>query len=233
MWASMAPWSRVAPDTPPGLSIIRVPSQTLTRVILQQALTADPGHLGPLLAKDAQRGRVVIEDSFGELGMPRTDEATVWRMPVMVKPAGSLPAPAGRPGIRVVEATTPDTLVQAEQVIVDGFPLPSHQPFRPGGFIPPLVLATRGWQAWLAYNGGEPAAGCCTFDDGFAAGVYWVATLPEHRSLGLGRALMIAALNARAQRPAVLVATSAGEPLYTSLGFRAVSTATWYQWQAG
>lgn len=228
MWASMAPWSRVAPGAPPGLSIIQIPAQPLTRVILQQAFTADPGHLGPLLAGDTERGRVVVEDSFGELNMPHADGVTVLRMPVMVKAAGPLPALATRPGIRVVEATAPDTLVQAEQVIVDGFPQPALRPFRPGRSIPPLVLATVGWRIWLAYNGGEPAAACCTFDDGSAVGVYWVATLPAHRSLGLGRAVMTAALNASAHRPAALVATKAGEPLYASLGFRAVSTAAWY-----
>jgi GNAT superfamily N-acetyltransferase len=232
MWASLAPWSRVAPGTPPGLSVIRVPSRSLTRVILRQAFTADPGYLGPLLAGGTQPGRVVIEDSFGELGLPRGDGITVMRMPVMIKRAGPVTTPARRPGIRVVEATTPGTLAQAERVIVEGFPQPAHQPFRPGQFLPPLVLTTEGWRIWLAYNDGEPAAVCCTFDDGVTAGVYWVATQPAHRSLGLGRAVMIAALSASAHQPAALVATSAGEPLYTSLGFRTVSTAVWYRRQA-
>src|SRR5262249_61403048 len=33
----------------------------------------------------------------------------------------------------------------------------------------------------------------------------------------------------RSGRPAALVATAAGEPLYSSLGFRAVSEAAWYR----
>jgi len=40
---------------------------------------------------------------------------------------------------------------------------------------------------------------------------------------------MCAALDACAQRPAVLVATVAGEPLYSSLGFRTVTEAAWYR----
>ena len=52
--------------------------------------------------------------------------------------------------------------------------------------------------------------------------MYWLAALPEHRSAGLGRAVMCAALAACPGRPAVLVATAAAESLYSSLGFAAV-----------
>jgi len=82
---------------------------------------------------------------------------------------------------------------------------------------------------WLARRDGEPAAACCTYDDGAALGVYWLATLPQHRSHGLGRAIMSAALTTCAGRPAALVATAAGEPLYASLGFQTVSEAAWYR----
>jgi GNAT superfamily N-acetyltransferase len=48
-------------------------------------------------------------------------------------------------------------------------------------------------------------------------GINWLATLPQHRSHGLGRAVMCAALGFCAHRPAVLVATVAGEPLSSAL----------------
>ena len=59
--------------------------------------------------------------------------------------------------------------------------------------------------------------------------MYWLAALPEHRSAGLGRAVMCAALTASPGRPVVLVATAAGAPLYSSLGFAVVSEAAWYR----
>ena len=59
--------------------------------------------------------------------------------------------------------------------------------------------------------------------------MYWLAALPEHRSAGLGRAIMCTALAASPGRSAVLVATAAGVPLYSSLGFAAVSEAIWYR----
>ena len=103
------------------------------------------------------------------------------------------------------------------------------QPFQAECMLPPLVLTISGWQTWLAYHNGEPAAACCTFDDGAALSINWLATLPEHRSHGLGRAVMCAALGSCARRTAVLVATEAGGPLYSSLGFRTVTEAAWYR----
>jgi GNAT superfamily N-acetyltransferase len=167
------------------------------------------------------------------------------RMPVMVKAAGVSggqaagpdaaqaagpdAAQAAGPGVRVVQAADPGTLARAERVIVDGFPQRALQPYRPGRMLPPLVLAVPGWRTWLAYRGGEPAAACCTYDDGAALGVYWLATLPPHRACGLGRAIMSAALAASPGRPVALVATTAGEPLYSALGFQIVSEAAWYR----
>ena len=170
-----------------------------------------------------------MEDSFGALTLPADDDITVDRMPVMVRPADGTGPLATDPRIPVVQAADQAILAQAERVIVNGFPQRALQPYRPGRSLPPLVLTVPGWRTWLAYRGREPAAACCTYDDGATVGVYWLATLPEHRSHGLGRAVLSAALARCPTRPAALVATAAGEPLYSSLGFRAVSEAAWYR----
>jgi GNAT superfamily N-acetyltransferase len=229
MWGSRAPWSRVVPGVLPGASVIEIPAQPATRIILRRPFAADPGPIGALMAKARERGRVVVEDSFGTLARPAGDDIAVDRMPVMVRPAGGTGAVPASPDVRVVQAADARTLAQAERVIVDGFPQRALQPYRPGRSLPPLVLTTPGWRTWLAYHGGGPAAACCTYDDGAALGVYWLATLPEHRSHGLARAVMAAALAACPGRPAALTATAAGEPLYSSLGFSAVSEAAWYR----
>ena len=228
MWASLVPWSRVVAGPAPGVSVIEIPAQPATRVILRRPLVADPGQIGALVARAGRRGRVVVEDSFGRLTLPVRDGLTVHRMRVMVKDAGRPGPPAARPGIRIVQAADQDTLAQAERVIVDGFPQRALQPYRRGHMLPPLVLAVPGWRTWLAYRGDEPAAACCTYHDGAALGVYWLATLPGHRSHGLGRAVMSVAL-AASPGPVALVATAAGAPLYSSLGFRTVSEAAWYR----
>jgi GNAT superfamily N-acetyltransferase len=240
MWASLAPWSRVTSGAAPGLVVVDIPAQWATRVILRQPLAPGAGQIGTLMRRAAERGRVVVEDSFDGLALPAGNGITVGRFPLMIRPpAATEPLPGRDPGgagaagdaaqARVVRAADRETLAAAERVIVDGFPRRAQQPFRPGCMLPPLVLTIPGWQTWLAYRDGEPAAACCTFDDGATLGIYWLATLPQHRSHGLGRAVMRAALGACPQRPAALVATVTGEPLYSSLGFRAVTEAVWYR----
>ncbi len=229
MWASLAPLARLVPGTPPGVAVFDIPAQQAGRVILRWPGAGGPGQLGALMTAAGRRSRLVVEDSFGDLALPLGGNVAVDRMPLMLRPAGD-PAPAGNgAGARVVRVTGRDELARAERVIVDGFPRPALQPFRPGRMLPAEALAAPGWRAWLAYHDAEPAAACCAHDDGAALGVYWLATLPGYRSLGLGRAVMAAALGAAPGRPVVLVATAAGEPLYSSLGFAAVAEAAWYR----
>jgi GNAT superfamily N-acetyltransferase len=240
MWASLAPWSRVTSSAAPGVVVVDIPAQRATRVILRQPVASGAGQIGALMRRAAERGPVVVEDSFGGLGLPAGDGMRVDRYPVMIRPSAAdepLPGPdpggglaaGGGAGVRVGPVAGREALAHAERVIVDGFPRLALQPFRPECMLPPLVLSIPGWQTWLAYRDGEPAAACCTFDDGATLGIYWLATLPEHRSHGLGRAVMRAALGSCARRPAVLVATKAGRPLYSSLGFRTVTEAAWYR----
>jgi GNAT superfamily N-acetyltransferase len=127
--------------------------------------------------------------------------------------------------VEVKVAADLDELAIADRVIIDGFPVvPNPQ----GPILPQSVLQQPEWKVWLAYRDEVPAAAAYTYDDGVAVGVYMLATLPEHRSAGLGRAIMAAAINAHPNRLIALVATDAGAPLYRSQGFVEVSTATWY-----
>jgi GNAT superfamily N-acetyltransferase len=229
MWASLAPWSRLVPGTPPGVAVIDIPAQRAGRILLRRPGAADPGQIGALATVAAGRGRVVVEDSFGDLVLPLAGPVTVDRMPLMLRAAGGMAAAADRAGTRVTRVAGRDTLAIAEQVIVDGFPRQVPRPYPPGLILPPQMLTAPGWAIWLAYHGGDPGAAVCSYDDGAALGIYWLATLPQHRSRGLGRAVMTAALGACPGRPAVLVATAAAESLYSSLGFTAVAEAAWYR----
>lgn len=229
MWAGLAPLSRLVPGTPPGVAVIDIPVQRATRIILRWPGAAGRGQLGALVTAAGRRGRVVVEDSFGDLVLPAPGNAVVDRMPLMLRAAAGLACPGNGADARVTPVAGGDALAQAERVIVDGFPRQALQPFRPGRMLPAAALAVPGWRAWLACHGGEPAAACVSYDDGAALGIYWLATLPGYRSLGLGRAVMAAALGDCPGRPAVLVATAAGEPLYSSLGFAAVSEAAWHR----
>lgn len=229
MWASLVPWSRVLPGTPPGVAVVDIPAQRAGRILLRHSGAAGPGQIGALARAAAGRGRVVIEDSFGDPVLPLDGPVTVERMPLMLRPAGGIAPAADRPGTRVARVAGRDALAAAERVIVDGFPRRVPRPYPPGVILPPQVLTAPGWATWLAYHDGEPAAAVCGYDDGVTLGINWLATLPQHRSHGLGRAVMTAAVGACPGRPAVLVATAAAESLYASLGFTAVAEAAWYR----
>ena len=158
MWASLAPWSRSVAGTAPGVTAVEIPAQRAGRVILRWRGAAGSGRPGALVTAAGLHGRVVVEDSFGDL-VARQDRrardggVTVDRMPLMLRPAGGA-APPGN-GATVVLVTDQEALVQAERVIVDGFPRPALQPYRPGRMLPPQVLTTAGWRTWLAYRAGR------------------------------------------------------------------------------
>lgn len=204
-------------ETSPGH--MRFETSALSRVILLEARDS----VDDLLVPDSRR--ITLEDSFGTSEPPAIQGVRTMRMPVMDRPPG--PVEESRP-VSVTRVGDPDELAQAEHVIVDGFPQRAHQPYVRGQALPPHVLGIPGWSAWLARRDGVPAAAGFSYDDGKAVGIYWLATLPEHRSHGLGRAIMTKILAAHPDRAATLVATEAGEPLYRSLGFATVSTAVWY-----
>ncbi|QFZ21647.1 GNAT family N-acetyltransferase [Saccharothrix syringae] len=201
----------------PGFLAMRGP--TLLRVLVRRPdLDADDLAELNLLVKRAE-ARVLVEDSYGTVDGAALD-LTARHMPVMVREPGPLPEPA----LEVTPARTAAELAVVERVVVDGFPVPG---FPVGGALPAALLDTGWCHAHLAWRDGRPAGACLTIVADGVGGVYWVTTLPEHRSRGVGRALMHAVLN-QFPVPMTLTAARPGRPLYDSLGFSVVTEATWW-----
>ena len=221
-------WTALVPDARVTDGLLRAERPQGVRLIPQR-----PADVPALLGAESPARAVVLEDVFAgppavpEAGPPAVPGAGVLRLPVMVRRPAPLRA-ALTPGVRVTEARDAEELAVAERTIVDGFPLRAYQPYERGSALPPRLLGLPGWRVWLAHRHERPAAAAYTYDDGTAVGVYWLATLPEHRSAGLGRAIMTTAVAAYPTRTFTLAATEAGRPLYESLGFRAAATATWH-----
>src|SRR5690348_18416460 len=98
MWVSLAPWSRPVPGTAPGVAAVDLPAQRGGRVILRWRGAAGSRQPVALVRALGLHGRIVVEDSFGDLaprrhGIARDAGVTVDRMPLMLRPAGS-----GTPG---------------------------------------------------------------------------------------------------------------------------------------
>ncbi len=90
-----------------------------------------------------------------------------------------------------------------------------------------------GWRLYLGLLHGRPVATSAVYLGAGVAGLYYVSTRPEARSLGIGRAMVVQPLlEARAlgYQAAILQATSMGRPLYEKLGFRECVRFPQYRW---
>jgi len=146
--------------------------------------------------------------------------------PLMVRFPGSA-VPRLRADVDLHEVHTVEELVLAERVLVEGYPMPHLQPLTPGDLWPISVLSEK-TRIWLAYVDGEPAATAAAHLDAGATLVEYVATLPVARGRGAGTAVTWAATAADPGRPAVLVASDDGRPVYEALGYVAIER--WTAW---
>jgi GNAT superfamily N-acetyltransferase len=163
-------------------------------------------------------GRTVVEDAYSNLDL--THLGLVSRqLPVMIRE----PAPVPEPSRPVVKVESVDQLELAENMIVHGFDLDNFQPYQVGEVFPKSLLDRPDFELFLIGEAGT----CIAVHSGDASGVYFVTTMPEHRSQGIGRALMHAML-ARTELPMTLTASKSGRPLYDSLGFRTLNLSNWW-----
>ncbi|KDN20621.1 GNAT family N-acetyltransferase [Amycolatopsis rifamycinica] len=191
------------------------------RIMLRTATPGDAAveELTELARQRRNEGRtVVVEDPFqvldlADLGM------TAGQLPVLAREPGPVAAPEG-----VERVGTPAELAVAEELVVHGFPLEEYQPYLPGTVFPPELLD----RSTAFFRKGTQGA-CLTMAHGGVGGVYWVTTRPEHRSKGVGRALMHAVLRHFDDLPVTLTASRSGRPLYEKLGFVTLGDANWWR----
>ncbi|MGW4063876.1 GNAT family N-acetyltransferase [Amycolatopsis sp. NPDC004747] len=169
-------------------------------------------------ARRAEGRTVVVEDPFRVVDLSALGMAA-GQLPVMAREPGPVPAPDG-----VQRICTRAGLESAEDLVVHGFPLEEYQPLLAGSVFPAALLH----QATAFFRKGTQGA-CLTMAHSGVGGVYWVTTLPEHRSKGVGRALMHAVLRHFDDLPVTLTASRSGRPLYEKLGFAALGDANWWR----
>src|SRR5262249_62063136 len=117
MWTTQAPVSLPGPATAPGVAAVDTPAQRGGRVRLRWRGAPGSKQPGALVRAVGLRGRVVVEDSFGDLapgrhGSARNGSITVDRMPLMLRPPGGATPPGSE--APVVPVITHEALVQAE-----------------------------------------------------------------------------------------------------------------------
>jgi hypothetical protein len=143
-----------------------------------------------------------------------------FRPPLMVldpvPAAGSVPAPPAGLDLVTVDAAA---LVDAAGVLARGFGMP---PAMAEALVDATLVDVAGFAAVVGLAGGEPVTTAAAYVTDGMAGIYNVATVPEHRGHGYGEAATWAAVALGARlggTRAVLQASGAGEPVYRRMGF--------------
>lgn len=133
---------------------------------------------------------------------------------------GPFPAPAFElgPGVSVEPATTPEDLLAAEQVIVEGFPLDEARGLPPGSVFPPALLKT-GFHVRVGRLDGEPVAAGARYLGHGVANLCMAATLPAARRRGVWEALVWARVADAPGEPAVAYTSDFSRPGFERMGF--------------
>jgi GNAT superfamily N-acetyltransferase len=141
--------------------------------------------------------------------------------PFMLRPPGG-EAPKAPPELDIRVATTVDGLGDYERVLVDGFPLESLQPWRPGIALHPANLHVPDTAFFVGRVDGRPVTVATSLVGCGVNHVEFVATLPDARGRGYGEAVTWAATMAAPDLPAMLIATDMGRPVYERMGYVAL-----------
>jgi GNAT superfamily N-acetyltransferase len=132
-------------------------------------------------------------------------------------PGGEAPDPPSK--LEIVEVADADALADYEQVLVDGFPVESLQPWARGCALAESVITVPGWRLWVGYHDARAVTVASVIVAHDVAHVEWVATLPEARGRGFGAAVTWQATRAEPELPAMLLATDMGRPVYARMGY--------------
>lgn len=150
-----------------------------------------------------------------------------WSTPLMVL-TGPPRAVRSNPATRIVIATAPRHIADAGRVMSEAFASGAGVNNR---ISRPEHLGATDILHYLAYLDGEPVA-CATIAlCGEMAGIWNVGTRHRFRRQRHATTLMLAVLEdlrARGIEASMLMASSAGQPLYEQLGYRQIGVTTYY-----
>ncbi|MEU2288336.1 GNAT family N-acetyltransferase [Streptomyces sp. NPDC013178] len=182
-----------------------------------------------IMALAAAEGRWELPWSIQVRGVPgplvaeaaaRLGLTSLTQQPLMVRRAGQgLPTRPVVDGLRV-RAVPVDELDLYARTVAAGFEAP-HEMFRI--FADPSLGKIDGVTFYLAELDGVPVGTGMTATSGDLTGIFNITTLPSYRRRGYGQAItleMVRAGFATGAGTAYLCASTMGEPVYQSVGFR-------------
>jgi hypothetical protein len=139
--------------------------------------------------------------------------------PFMLRPPSPATPPAPE-GFEIVEVSDEATLDVFDRTMVDAYPVSELRGRRN---FAPAMLEIPGWRLWLGRLDGEPVATAAAYVAPTHVDVEWVSTMASARGRRIGEAITWAATLAATDRPALLIASDLGQPVYARMGYLPVS----------
>jgi hypothetical protein len=137
-----------------------------------------------------------------------------------------LPAPP--PELRIVPVDDDATARDYEYALAYGYPAEQLQPVTKATVLRAGARTAPGWRHFVGYSDGKPVAAGSAYEDAQLVRIENIATLPEVRGRGYGRAITAAAIGVNPGKTTALVASDLGRPIYENLGFVAILRATYW-----
>lgn len=147
--------------------------------------------------------------------------------PLMVRAPGD-PLPPAPPELHIVRVDDDRSAFDYEHTLIDGYPAPQLQPMTEVTIVTPKALDAPGWHHFVGYVDGKPVASGSGYVGDRLVRVDNIATLESVRGRGYGLALTAAAAAVEPSKPATLIASDLGRPVYERLGFVAVMRFTYW-----
>lgn len=172
-------------------------------------------------------GPYLLYSLFPTPNLRRLGLDPVGHPPCMVRFPGL--ADAARPipdGLTVQQAQTLEHLDHFEQVLLEAYPVPDLLPWRRGAFVGPSLLDHPAWNVFVGYHRGLPVATAASYATDHVVDVTLVTCRPQYRGRGFGGAVTEAAVDVDPSKPAMLIASDDGQPVYRSMGFRPITRFT-------
>jgi hypothetical protein len=123
-------------------------------------------------------------------------------------------------GLEVRRVETGAELADFERTLVEAYPIPDLMPWRSGTFMGEALLNDPRWHIFVGYAQDEAMATAAAYVSDHAVDVTLVTCRTGARGRGFGRAVTQAAVEADSTKPAILLASDDGQPVYRSMGFR-------------
>ncbi len=115
-----------------------------------------------------------------------------------------------------------------EHTLAYGYPAPQLQPVTTATVLTTEGRTAKGWRHFVGYVDGGPVAAGSYYVDHQLVRVDNIATVQDVRGRGFGLAITAATIGVDLSKPATLVASDLGRPIYERLGFTAMLRVTYW-----